>query len=149
MPAPRRDPLDAALAFLRRRERSRAEISARLTQLAYDQTEIEGVIERLERYGYVDEKGMAQRIADRKRSQLFGEMAVEAELRAKSIEVDPAPVGELPRASALLKKRFPDADSAMVPRAARHLASRGFSEDTILAAISSHFPDANPFDWPD
>ncbi len=149
MSLPRRDALETALEFLRRRERSRAEIEARLAQLAYPPEEIESVVERLERYGYLDEKGMAQRIAERRRRQLFGEMAVEAELRSKSIEAEPKPADELPRALALLRKRFPDADPTHLPRAARLLASRGFDEDTLEGALSQHFPDVDSYLHPD
>ncbi len=115
------DALGLAFAYLNRRERTAAEVTARLERAGCGAGEIENAIDELRALGQVDDARFARLFAqDRRELDGWGherianrllELGVERELIAETLADEPA--AELERAVELLERRFPrNADGA-------------------------------------
>ncbi|MBX3113694.1 MAG: regulatory protein RecX [Fimbriimonadaceae bacterium] len=143
MNKPRPSALDAALRYLKRSERSEAEIRLFLAHKEYSQSETDEGISALKRYGYLDDQGLAKRIIDFKQKKLVGDLAIQQTLEQKGLESEIESEDGVARAKRLLTLRFhadqDTNDPKVIGKAARLLGSRGFREDEIREALESHF----------
>ena len=132
-----RDPVDVAARALRHRDRSRADVAARLENAGVGEDEREAVLHTLERIGYVDDARFAQSRAAALASRGRGDALIRDDLEASGVG------GEaIEEALASLE---PEADRARALAAAkgrsaataRYLARNGFSEESVEAAVGS------------
>lgn len=140
--------IEKALDTLARADRTRAEISDRLTKGGFDTQTTTEVLESLEEWGYLDDERLAQRQTRKLAEEShLGRLRIAAKLQQRGLEPElveqiistVSDEGERNRALKLLTKKF-TTDPKDIPKAARHLASRGFDEETIRSALSAHFP---------
>jgi len=143
------DALGLAFAYLNRRERTAAELRARLERAGCGASEIEGAIDELRTLGQVDDARFARLFAqDRRELDGWGgeriarrlrELGVERELIADVLIDDGA---ELQRAIELLERRFrrePGArdsgDNRLAERAFGILVRKGYERDLAADAV--------------
>jgi regulatory protein len=136
---------EAALAEVRRRELTSAEVAAWLQRRGYGGDAIEGAIERLTEADQLDDRRFAQRYADDKRAlRGWGSERIREALRSRGIpdslvelalEGDPE-IAQVGRASELLIRRDqPLAEDADRARALAFLARRGYGYEVAHEAI--------------
>lgn len=133
--------LDVVTKLLSGRDKTRAQLRAALERKGFGVEEIEAALRRVVELGYVDEA----RVARRKAGDLLGEgwcgEALTARLGALGLDaqtIDSAVAearaelgwNESAAAQALISKRRLEG-----VKAARFLASRGFSEDTVARLV--------------
>jgi regulatory protein len=128
-----------ALAFLSRREYSRAELSRKLTPFAEEADSLESLLDTLEREGWLSDSRFAESIVHRRASRL-GASRIVNELKRHAvgqtlIEETAAQLRdtELARAQAVWRKKYGQLPGTPAERAkqARFLAARGFSQSII------------------
>ncbi len=135
MPA-REDAVETALRALRFRDRSSAELAARLEQRGVGEAEREQALETLERVGYVDDERFARNRAEQLAARHAGDALIRHDLEQRGVaaeQVEAALDGladERGRAAAVVASRGPGAKTA------RYLASRGFGEDALELAVA-------------
>ena len=131
-----------ALAYLARRDYSRAELRARLRPLAADDAAVDEVLDRLESEHLLsDQRYASQRIASR--AVRYGDTRLRQELRQRGLsDADiaaalPAAGDELDRCRALWQKKFGSPAQTPAERAKqlRFLQYRGFSSTAISAVL--------------
>jgi regulatory protein len=121
---------------LRFRDRSTAELDARLAQRGVDEAAREHVLETLERIGYVDDERFARARAERLADRGSGDALIRDDLERRGVpaELVEAALGgiepEQERAARIVERRGPGVKTA------RYLASRGFGEDALQAAVA-------------
>ena len=139
------DAFEVALAGLRRKERTNAELTAWLERRGYGAEEIEVAIDRLTEVGELDDERFARRYAEDKR-ELRGWVAERIREALASRGIPPAHVeaaleadshgAQVERASDLLARRGQpldaDADRA---RALGYLTRRGYEYEVAYEAI--------------
>jgi len=87
--APRKaDPLDVALRALRSRDRSAAELQARLEQRGVGEAEREQALETLERIGYVDDERFARTRAEQLAERGSGDALIRDDLERRGLAAD-------------------------------------------------------------
>ncbi len=132
-----------AIAYLARREHSRAELAAKLMRLSSDRTAIDTLLDVLTTENFLSERRAAQSIV-RVRSARLGSMRVAGELRARGITGELAAEmvrdlkgTEAERAHALWERKFgePAADLSGRARQMRFLQTRGFALDVIRGVV--------------
>ena len=146
-----------ALQWLAQREQSQAELRSRLLRLAQAAgsdpdaaaAEVEPLLTWLAAHGYLSD----QRFVDSRvqvRSQRFGNLRIEAELRRHGLALDPGARAqllgtELERARALWQRKYgaPASDLAGRLRQMRFLAGRGFSQGVVRQVVQG---GADPID---
>jgi len=135
-----------ALRLIARRPRSRAELAGRLTGWGLDGASADETLDRLERFGLLDDRALAGAVVDQRRRQGHGRLRVAADLERLAVDPDVAAEalapeagdeGELARARRELDRRFGGrpGDPRGVARAAGHLARHGFDADTVAEAL--------------
>ncbi len=145
------DALALAFAYLNRRERTAAEVRARLTRAGCGEVEIEDTIGELRTLGQLDDARFAQLFAqDRRELDGWGHERIARRLRELGVErelIDQAladePAAELQRAIELLERRFPrepaDAsegnDVRLRERAFGVLVRKGYERDLAADAV--------------
>lgn len=148
---PRREKslLARALAYLARREHSRAELARKLAPHAESAEQLTSLLASLEAKNLLSEARFVEVLA-RSRGARFGAARIRQELRAHQIEddlanpaVDQLRQSEFDRARALWERKFgtPAADAAARARQMRFLAGRGFSADVIRKVVQGIDPD--------
>ncbi|GAA3960122.1 regulatory protein RecX [Gordonia caeni] len=151
---------DAALRLLGVRARSRAEIADRLTRRGFDPETIDGVLERLEASGLIDDGDFAQQwVRSRHAHSGRGRLALRRELRTKGVAdhlIDDAlaeiePEDERAQGAALAAKKLATSsldlnDAADRAKAYRRLSGalgrRGFPPDVISSVVSQALREA-------
>ena len=132
--------LDAAGKALSHRDRSTAELEARLEQRGVRPSDRAAAVETMARLGYVDDERMATDRARNMASRGFGDEAIRFDLESRGIDAEMIAsalehlVPEAERARAIVAR----SDSGI--KAARNLAAKGFSPETVEAAVAI---------WPD
>ncbi len=127
--------LDAAGKALTHRDRSTAELEARLEQRGVRPSDRAAAVETMARLGYVDDERMATDRARNMASRGFGDEAIRFDLEGRGIDADLIAAAldrldpETERARAIV------ASSPSELKAARSLAAKGFSAETIEAAV--------------
>ncbi|MGH8641984.1 MAG: recombination regulator RecX [Burkholderiales bacterium] len=135
---------ERALRFLARREHSRAELARKLAPHADDSTEIDSVLDDLERRGWLSERRVVEQVVHARRTR-FGARRIERELLDKGISEDSVAAalpqlkeGELGAARAVWLKKFGGRQPgrpAERARQVRFLQGRGFDLEVILKVI--------------
>ena len=136
---------EAALAELRRKELTTAEVAARLERRGYGAVEVEGAIERLTEADELDDRRFAQCYADDKRelrgwgSERIREALVSRGIPDSLVQLaleDDSEIAQVRRASELLIRRYqPLGDDADRARALAFLARRGYGYEVAYEAI--------------
>ena len=127
--------LEAGLKALSRRELSHAELVARLKRSGIDSEDAELASSQLAQAGYQSDERAAEERVRVLAARLHGDLAIRVDLRRRGIsevDVDAALEGidsELDRADALARR------SASAEQLARALHRKGYTEDTIEAAL--------------
>ena len=144
------DPLALALQLLSRRERSSAELTARLQQKGFSEAAVAYTVERCREFGYLDDQRFAR---ERARALLRSGRAIGpkllADLQARGISREAAQAAqeqalegsdpaELLRA--LLERRFPDFQPATASDRERrriidYCLRRGFASSLVFSLI--------------
>jgi len=133
------DPIDVAARALRHRDRSRAQVDARLARAGVGEEEREEALETLERVGYVDDARFAQARAAALAARGLGDLAIRHDLEQAGVGAE--------RVAAAVAGLEPESERARAvasrlgrtAKTAAQLARKGFSEDAIEAAIGSEF----------
>jgi regulatory protein len=129
------DPVELATKALRNRDRSAHEIEERLQRAGVDRAARAAALETLARLGYVDDARFARARAESLAGRGQGDAAIRFDLQRHGIDSETADAAmgalepELIRARNIVKRR------GTVPKTARHLLAKGFSRETIDAAL--------------
>ena len=132
----RRRAQDVAVRALARRDHSRSSLEARLVRASVPADDRRDVLEQAERSGLVDDVRFAEQRARRLAERGAGDLLVLDDLARHGIEEPVARQAvsvlepESERAARIVEAREVSA------RTVRHLASRGFSEETLEALIA-------------
>lgn len=135
MPAPD-DAVETALRALRHRDRSTAELDARLERRGVGEAEREQALETLERVGYVDDERFARNRAEQLAARHAGDALIRHDLEQRGVAAEHVQAAldgltsERERAAAVVASRGPGVKTA------RYLAARGFGEDVLELAIA-------------
>ncbi|HSO99707.1 MAG TPA: regulatory protein RecX [Solirubrobacteraceae bacterium] len=139
-----------ALTYLGRRERTVAEMRLRLEREGAGEDAIELVLDELGADALLDDARYARLFIEDKRTlEGWGSERIEHELRARGIDRELAGValgaddgeeGELDRALALLRRRFPDPprDRRARDRALGVLVRKGYDGEVAVDALAVH-----------
>lgn len=143
--AAERDPFEVALAALRRKERSSAELARWLERRGYGSADVATAIERLTEAGELDDERFARRYTEDKRALSgWGGDRIRQALRARGVGsslveavlASDCPGDELERASELLVRRGrPLTEDADRQRALEYLARRGYDYEIAYQAV--------------
>lgn len=139
---------DRALRLLAVRDRSRGELAARLKSRFSEQI-AERVVADLAAAGYLDDPGLARRLAERFAGERgYGPARIRAELRRRGLSAadaeaavgpdDPEAIRDRARAAARrwLRGRPEPLDARDARRLAGHLERRGFPAEAIRAIVA-------------
>lgn len=134
------DALESALRALRHRDRSAHEVDRRLYERGFADEERRRALETLSRTGIVDDARYAQARAESLVARGAGDELIRHELAGAGL--DPALVDdaiaslepEIDRARHIVEKRGASAKTA------RYLQGRGYSQDTVAAAVATDEP---------
>jgi SOS response regulatory protein OraA/RecX len=135
----RAEALQAATAALRIRDLSTERLRERLARRAVAPAAAEESLEVLARAGLVDDDRLARRRAEALAERGFGDTAIRYRLAAEAFPDDLAAdaiaalAPEAERAALLTRRR------GAGPRTARYLASRGFGDEAVEAALGAAF----------
>ena len=143
-----------AYAYIAGRERTVAEVEAKLARAGVESGEATAAIDELRTFGYLDDARYARLFAQDKRSlEQWGGERIDRELTRRGIarELIIAALSEEPgeteldRALALLERRFPvpPADRRERERALGMLVRKGYDGDLALDALSRHASGAS------
>jgi regulatory protein len=139
--------LGVAYAFLNKRERTVAEVRARLERAEVGGEEIDEVVAELVEFGYLDDARYARVFTEDKRTlEVWGneriaralrERGVERELIEAALAEGPAADDEIGRAVSLLNQRFPSGPAVQRDRerAFGVLARKGYESETAADAV--------------
>ena len=134
--AERPDAVETALRALRFRDRSTAELDARLEQRGVGEAARAQALETLERIGYVDDERFARSRAERLAERGSGDALIRDDLERRGISaelVDAALAGIEPeheRAARIVERRGAGVKTA------RYLAAKGFGDDALEAIVA-------------
>jgi len=132
----RPDAVETALRALRSRDRTAAELDARLEQRGIGEAEREQALETLERVGYVDDERFARARAEQLADRGSGDALIRDDLEQRGIAADVieltlcALLPERERAARIAERR------GRSVKTARYLASRGFEADALDALVA-------------
>ncbi len=130
------DAVETALRALRFRDRSSAELDARLEQRGVGEDERQQALETLERIGYVDDERFARSRAERLADRGSGDALIRHDLEQRGISaelVEAALDGIQPereRAAQIAERRGPGVKTA------RYLAAKGFGDDSLESIVA-------------
>lgn len=140
-----------ALNFLSYRPRSRAEVSGRLQKRGASEEQIEAIVERLERAGFLDDEAFARYwVENRERFRPRGLRALRYELRNKGVrrEIIEEAISDVDvsdgayRAAEKKARRLSQADEQTFYRKlVAYLARRGFSYEVAREAARRHWAE--------
>ena len=129
------DPVELATRALRHHDRSAHEIAERLERAGIDEAARAETLDTLARLGYVDDARFAQTRAEALAGRGQGDAAIRFDLQQHGVDSETADAAlealepELVRATLVVELR------GATPRTARHLFAKGFSRETIEAAL--------------
>ena len=129
------DPIDVAARALRHRDRSRAQVAERLARAGVGDAARDEALDTLERVGYVDDARYAANRAAALAERGQGDAAIRHDLKAAGVPAEAA--------AAAVAVLVPEADRARAiaardgrtARTAAQLARKGFSEESVEAAV--------------
>ena len=130
-------PLDLAIRALRFRDRTAAELAARLEQRGIGEEERAQALETLERVGYVDDERFARNRAEQLADRGSGDALIRDDLERRGVGPDIVELAlgalepEQERAARIAELRGHSVKTA------RYLAARGFGEDSLDALVAA------------
>ena len=130
-------PVDVAIRALRFRDRTAAELEARLEQRGVGEAATEQALETLERIRYVDDERFARTRAEQLAARSSGDALIRDDLERRGLAADvveralAALEPERQRAARIAAQRGRSAKTA------RYLASRGFGEEAVDALVAA------------
>jgi regulatory protein len=133
------DPIDVAARALRHRDRSRAQVDARLARAGVGEEQREEALDTLERVGYVDDSRFALTRAAALAARGHGDLAIRHDLEEAGVgaeQVAAALAGLEPESE---RARAVAARLGRTAKTAAQLARKGFSEEAVEAAIGPEF----------
>jgi regulatory protein len=134
--AERPDAVETALRALRFRDRTTAELDARLEQRGVGEAAREQALETLERIGYVDDERFARSRAERLAERGSGDALIRDDLERRGVaaEIVEATLAglepERTRAARIVEQRGPG------DKTVRYLAAKGFGEDALEGFVA-------------
>ena len=134
--ADRPDAVETALRALRVRDRTTAELDARLEQRGVGEAEREQALATLERIGYVDDERFALSRAERLAERGSGDALIRHDLERRGVAAEivegalAALEPERMRAARLIELR------GASDKTARYLAAKGFGEDALEGIVA-------------
>ncbi|MBA2384181.1 MAG: RecX family transcriptional regulator [Actinobacteria bacterium] len=134
--AERSDALETALRALRARDRSTAELAARLERRGVGEDERADVLELLDNVGYIDDRRFARHRAVGLAERGAGDALIRDDLERRGVagelvaEAIEALEPETQRAARIVELRGRSAKTA------RYLAARGFDEDALAGLVA-------------
>ena len=150
-PADRPDPYALAFRYLSRRERTVSEMRRHLLDRGVGGSDTEEVIEELGAQGYLDDHRYVRVFAEDKRElEQWGSERIRQTLMARGVDRDTLDealgagegehAGELARAVALLRRRFPGPprDRRERERALGMLLRKGYDPELALDALAGY-----------
>ena len=132
-----------ALRYLARRDYTRSELQRKLAPYAEDQSELESLLEDLEKSGSLSEQRFVEQMVHARQGK-YGSLRIAQELRAKGIAdelirstVTQIKGGELASARTVWTKKFGSlpTDAKQRAKQMRFLQSRGFSMEVIRRVV--------------
>jgi regulatory protein len=129
-------PLDVAMRALRFRDRTAAELEARLEQRGVGKAEREQALETLERIGYVDDERFARMRAEQLADRGSGDALIRDDLEGRGVAAGVVELAidalelERERAARIAERR------GRSVKTARYLASRGFGEEALEGLVA-------------
>jgi len=132
-----------AVAYLSRREHSRAELAKKLAPHAESDAALQALLDALEREGWQSDARYAQGWVHRK-AERYGSARIVHDLRQQGVDAERLTAiqeelreTEPARARAVWAKRFdaPPQNAREYARQARFLAARGFSHDVVRKVL--------------
>jgi regulatory protein len=134
---PGTDAVETALQALRHRDRTVAELDARLEERGVGEQARREALDRLERLGYVDDGRFAAARAEQLARRGVGDALIRHDLERRGVE------GEVVETA--LEALEPERDRALrivaergrSARTARYLASRGFADEAVEEAVAA------------
>ena len=126
-----------ALSALRHRDRTAAELDARLEQRGVGEQERQQALETLERIGYVDDERFARTRAEQLAGRGSGDALIRDDLERRGLGAD-----VVEQALGALEPERERAEQIAARRGrgvktARYLASRGFGADALEALVAA------------
>ena len=134
----REEPLEQALRALGVRDRTAAELDARLERRGVGSAERQETLEQLDRLGYLDDGRFAHHRAAELAGRGSGDALIRHDLEERGVlpELVESAIGALlperERARRLVEERGATAKTA------RFLASRGFGDDALEGIVAEH-----------
>ena len=131
------DPVETALQALRHRDRTVAELDARLEERGVGEDARREALETLERIGYVDDERFACNRAAQLAARAAGDALIRHDLEGRGVASEHVATAlealepEGTRAARIALER------GRTPKTARYLASRGFSSDAVEGAVAA------------
>ncbi len=138
-PATTNEVMVQAARLLSQRERSAAELRKLLGQRGHPPEAIESCLGLLRQNGLQSDSRTREALVRRLIEKGASNQEIQRQLSEQGLEIAELP-DEQERALALLLARRRQDDTP--PKAARYLASKGYDEETIHAALASRFSDA-------
>jgi regulatory protein len=149
--------LAVAYAYLNSRERTQAEMRAHLRRKGIDPQDVECAIQTLAEQGHLDDARFARLfVQDRRELDEWGADRIRQVLLARDVDRDVAEDalaehelvagGEIERALAVLRRRFPAParDRRERDRALGVLLRKGYDADLAVEALAAHAASADP-----
>ena len=145
-----------AISLLSRREHSRAELRRKLAAHSENPSELETLLDELERGNFLSQERFAESLVYR-RAPRHGWRRILQELRQHDLPdealaeaAEKLQATEFERAKAVWQKRFgtAPADAKDYARQLRYMGARGFTADSVrkvLSEVDSMMPDDLPF----
>ncbi|HVV56788.1 MAG TPA: RecX family transcriptional regulator [Gaiellaceae bacterium] len=137
------DPLEVAARALRRRDRSRQDVDARLQKAGVGDADRAETLERLESIGYLDEERFARSRAATLAERGYGNAAIRADLEQQGVEAGPVEAAlaglqpEHDRAAALVERLGASA------RTAGRLLRKGFEPELVEELVGNRLRAPN------
>jgi regulatory protein len=130
------DAVDVAVRALRARDRSTAELDARLERRGLGERERAEALETLTRIGYVDDERFALTRAEQLAARGSGDAMIRDDLERRGVGAE-----QIESALARLEPEHERAarivrDRGAGAKTARYLASRGFGEEAVAALVA-------------
>lgn len=163
-PKPRKSPLETAVVLLTKQPMARLALQKKLRDKGYSAKEAEETVSECERYGYINDKLIAEAKVAMMRDRGDGSRKIKLSLRLKGFGKDVIEEAfqsdgknsgrdELSVAMEFLRRRKTTFDRELDPmkrktRALRSLASKGFASGVSYKAIERTF-GAHESDFPD